>query len=370
MSESNGVKGNATIAENKALANKGRGFPFKRVFFALLIVLIIFSILLLVANIVVNSYFSKVKEFDGKWEINVELMKSMPMYIDNEAYYFQSEELHSAYDTVMLNYAQASADMRYDEDVYNYAIFGTDQFSDSDEMSSADIIMLVSVDEEREQVTYLSFETRMLVYIPSVGVGPLNDAYLLGGPQLLVNAIEQNYGLNLDGFVELDMSAFSDLIDNFDNIEFNADQTLVDKINTDILEFNEAKGLTGDKAVKPAKLNGKKVTLNGQQTLAYLRNGGTNKSNIANDVLSKLTSKIFEAGIGGIKDTLDISLEKMMVSFSRDDVSPLISIGFSVFDSIKAVPVGVMEGRADVMGAGLICDYPAERTAVVKTLYH
>ena len=53
MSESNGVKGNATIAENKALANKGRGFPFKRVFFALLIVLIIFSILLLVANIVV-----------------------------------------------------------------------------------------------------------------------------------------------------------------------------------------------------------------------------------------------------------------------------------------------------------------------------
>ncbi len=370
MSENKDVKRTATIAENTVLSNNRRGFPFKKVFFALLVVLIIFSILLLVVNIVVNSYFSKIKEFDGKWEINVELMKSMPMYIDNETYYSQTEDLHRAYDTVMLNYAQASSDIRYKESVYNYAIFGTDQFSGSAETASADIIMLVSVDEDKEHVSYLSFETRMLVYIPSVGVGPLNDAYLLGGPQLLVNTIEQNYGLHLDGFVELDMSAFVSLVDNFDNLEFAADQKLVDKMNADIEAFNEAKNLTGDNAVKSVKLEGKKVILDGRQALAYVRNADADKSNVANTILSKLTSKIFDAGLGGIKQTLDIALDNMMVSFARDDVGPLFSIGFSVLESVNSIPVGVMDGRESIMHAGYICDYQSERAAVIKTLYH
>ena len=371
MSGNNSAKSTASIAENTLLAKKKRGFPFKKVFFALLIVLIVFSILLLSVNIIINSYFSKVKEFDGNWQINLELMKSMPMYADNEGYFAQSEELHAAYDRVMRNYAQASADIRYDESVYNYAVFGTDQFAGSSEAASADIIMIVSVDEDKDHVTYLSFETKMLVYIPSVGVGPMSDAYLLGGPQLLVNTIEQNYGLHLDGFVQLDMTAFSEMVDNFGGLEFAADQKLVDRINLDIVAFNEAKNLTGDASVKGVKLEGNKVMLNGQQTLAYIRNAGTDKSNIANSVLSKLTAKIVEAGLGGIKDSLDISLEKMMVSFSRDDVGPLISIGFSVLETVNAIPVGVMDGREAVMHTGgYVCEYPAERAAVIKTIYN
>lgn len=369
MSGNNSAKSTATIAENTLLSNKKRGFPFKRVFFALLIVLIVFSILLLTVNIVINSYFSKIKEFDGEWKINEDLMNSMPIYADNVAFFSATEELHRAYDAVLLNHAQASSDIKYDDTVYNYAIFGTDQFSDSKESESADVIMLVSVDEDKDHVTYLSFETRMLVYIPSVGVGPLSDAFLLGGPQLLANTIEQNYGLHIDGFVQLDMTAFVDLIDNFDDLEFSADQKLVDRINADIVAFNEAKKLTGDDAVKSVKLEGKKVVLDGQQTLAYIRNAGVDKSDIANTVLSKLTTKIFEAGFGGIKETLDIALEQMTVYFSRDDVGPLISIGFSVFETVKAIPVGVMEGREQVV-SGFICNYQAERAEVIKTLYH
>ena len=111
--------------------------------------------------------------------------------------------------------------------------------------------------------------------------------------------------------------------------------------------------------------------LNGQQTLAYIRNAGADKSNIANSVLSKLTAKIVDAGLGGFKDSLDISLEKMMVAFSRDDVGPLISIGFSVLETVNAIPVGVMDGREAVMKTGgYVCDYPAERVVVIRTIYN
>ena len=363
------AKNTASIAENAALAKEKRGFPFKKIFFALLIVFIILSILILVVNIVINSYFSKVKVFDGVWEINQEKLESKPIYQDNYAYFAQHPEYHAAYDAALLNHAQAMSDMRYDEGVYNYALFGVDQFAGSKEDPSTDIIMLVSVNEEKDHVTYLAFETKMLVYIPSVGVGPLSDAYVLGGPQLLAITLEENYGIKLDGFIEINMTAFSELIQVFGNIVVDGNAALVESINNDILLFNEAKDLVGDKAVGPVKLENGKISLNGEQTLAYLRNAGDGKAALANEVMSQISTNIRANGFGGMTTTLDIALEKMLVSMVRDDVGALIMIGLSVFDKVESTPVGNMDGRDRIGYVGYTCDYAAERAAIIKALY-
>ena len=369
MSDNKDMKGTATIAENAVLANDKRGFPFKKVFFVLLILLVIVSVCLLVLNAVIDSYFSKVTVFDGEWKVDTEKMNSMPMYQDNEAYFNRTPELHAAYDAALLNYAQASADMKFDENVYNYAVYGTDQFGESDK-ASADIIMLVSINKNTDRVTFASFETRILTYIPAVGVGPMSDAYYLGGPQLLANTIELNYGIQLDGFVELDMSAFVDLIDNFDNVVFKADAALVETINGNIAQFNADKGLTGDKAAKNVTLKDGKVTLDGLQALAYMRHAGANKANISNEILSQISKKISEQGLGALKDTLDISLEKTTISLLREDVGALIMVGTAVLGAPDQMPVGNMEGREKVGNTSTYtCDYQAERAALIKELY-
>lgn len=364
------IKNTASIAENSVLAKDKRGFPFRKVVFALLVALVVVSIILLVINLVINSYFSKVTVFDGVWEIDAEKVNNMDMYKDggNNAYFNKSEELHLVYDKVVLNYAQATSDMKNDENVYNYAIFGVDQFEDS-EKATADIIMLVSVNKEKDHVVYFSFETKMLVYIPGVGVGPMSDAFYLGGPQLLTYTIEQNYGIQLDGFVELNMTAFSDMIDYFGKIEFDADKQFVADLNADIDHYNKFKNLTGDDAVPHANLKKGKVYLNGQQTLAYMRRAGADKARISNSVLSQLTAQISAKGFGGIKEALDISLEKTTVSLLREDVGALIMIGTSVFKSIKTVNVGNMEGRTEIDKIGVICDYQAERQAIIDKIY-
>lgn len=370
MSENKDVKNSASIAANSVLEKDKRGFPFRKVFFALLIVLVVVAIILLVVNLVINSYFSKVTVFDGVWEINTEKMNDMKLYKNggNEAYYDQNEALHEAYDKVLLNYAQATSDMKYDENVYNYAIFGVDQFESSDE-ATADIIMLVSVNKAKDHVVYFSFETRMLVYIPGVGVGPMHDAYYLGGPQLLTQTIEQNYGVQIDGFVELNMTAFSDMIDNFGAIEFKSDYKFAAEINEDIDDYNALKNKVGAEAVPHVEPKNGKVYLNGQQTLAYMRRAGADRARVSNEVLSQLTNKISANGLGGIKDTLDISLEKTTVSLVREDVGALIMIGTSVFESIKTINIGNMEGREELIWAGFICDYQAERQAIIDKIY-
>ena len=315
-----------------------------------------------------NVDFKKVTVFDGIWEIDRDKANSMPIYQDNDGFFHVNEEFHYAYDQAVVNYAQANSDMRVDEKVFNYAVFGVDQFGDA-ENASADIIMLVSVNKVDNHVTYLAFETRMLVYIPTVGVGPMHDAYLLGGPQLLLDTIEQNYGVHINGFIDLDMSAFVSLIDEFGTIVFSGNKAFVDGINEDIASFNTSKNLTGEDAVQNAVLTNGTVELSGMQTLAYLRNAGAEKANIANTVLKQLTEKIVEKGLSGAKTTLDIALDEMTVSLSRDDVGALITIGLSVLESVETIPVGNMEGRQDVEKVGVTCDYAAERAAIIAAIY-
>ncbi len=363
-------KSSASIAENSVLAKEKRGFPFKKVFFALLILLIVFSTILFAVNSIINSYFEKITVFDGEWSIDTEKMNSMEIYQDNRAYFMKNEKLHEVYHSALLNYAQATSDMKYSDTVFNYAIFGTDQFAGADEDASADIIMLVSVDEENESVTYLTFEARTLVYIPSVGVGPMSHAYLIGGPQLLANTLEQNYGIHLDGFVELNMSAFGDLVTAFGGVEVKGNKELVKEINGYIAEFDEEKGVSEEDATEKVKLTKDVIKLNGRQALAYLRKAGEKKASLANNILSQVTSKIYKQGISGVMSTLDIALEKMTVSMVRDDVGALLLIGLSVFDKIETIPVGNMEGRETVLGGGAVtCNYQAERAAIVKALY-
>ncbi len=369
MSDSKDMKIPASIAENTVLAKDKRGFPFKKVLFGLVVAVLVISLILLVVNLVVNSYFSKVTVFDGEWDLDTVKMYIMPLYRNNEGFFAQSETLHEASDKVLLNYAQASSTIKMDENVYNYAIFGTDQFDESSN-GSADVIMMASVNKSTNRVTYLAFETKMLVYIPGVGIGPLSDAYILGGPQLLANTISQNYGIQVDGFVELNMTAFVDIIDTYGTIDFKADSESVEKLNADIASFNESKGLTGENATKMVTLDKNMVRLDGKQALAYLRSAGEEKSVVANSIISQITKMIFEKGFGGVKQTLDIVLDKTTVSLARDDVGALIRIGISVLGSIDSVPVGNMEGKTLVKEVGgYVCDYKAERTAILQALY-
>ncbi|MBO4983949.1 MAG: LCP family protein [Clostridia bacterium] len=357
----------AAIAENSVLSNSKRGFPYKKVAIGVLIALVVIALILLVINMVINSYFAKVTVFDGEWEIDRDKLSQMPIYVNNKEYFSKTEDLHKAYDAVLLNYANSASDMKHDENVYTYAIYGVDQFGEASN-ANADIVMLASVNKDKEHVTYLAFETRMLVYIPSVGVGPLSDAYLLGGPLLMTDTISQNYGIQVDGFVSLNMSAFVDMIDTFGSISINGDNATVEKINADIVAFNEAKGLAGEDMAQPVKLEGGKIVLNGKQSLAYLRGAGDGKANAANTVLSQITSTIFEKGFGGMKSAMDMALEETTVYVVRDDVGALIEIGTSVFGSIEAMPVGNMEGR-EAIGPGFICNYEGERIAIVTELY-
>ena len=64
--------------------------------------------------------------------------------------------------------------------------------------------------------------------IPGHGKNKINAAYALGGPELLVQTVEQNTGLRVDGFAEIGFGGFSNVVDAVGGIEMCPDRAIKD----------------------------------------------------------------------------------------------------------------------------------------------
>lgn len=101
----------------------------------------------------------------------------------------------------------------------------------------------------------------MYVDIPGYGGYKLNAAYSFGGIKLLYKTLAKNFGIKLDGYVEVNFDAFVNVIDELGGIEVN-------------LTDSEALNLRQTNYIKRRKYRsvkkGKQI-FNGQQALGYCR---------------------------------------------------------------------------------------------------
>lgn len=67
------------------------------------------------------------------------------------------------------------------------------------------------------------------VPIPGHGSNKLNAAYSFGGPELLVETIEQNTGIRIDGYLEIGMLGLVDTVDALGGIEVCPEAAISDK---------------------------------------------------------------------------------------------------------------------------------------------
>lgn len=71
--------------------------------------------------------------------------------------------------------------------------------------------------------------------IPGHGKNKINAAYSMGGPGLLVQTVEENTGLDLDGYIEIGFAGFADIIDAVGGVEVCPEKPMKDPLaNLDI----------------------------------------------------------------------------------------------------------------------------------------
>lgn len=84
-----------------------------------------------------------------------------------------------------------------------------------------DTILLARVDPGNETVTLLPLMRDLWVDIPGHGAGRINSAYALGGPDLLIDTIHQNYGIEIDRYIETDFAGAIAIGDALGGLSFS-----------------------------------------------------------------------------------------------------------------------------------------------------
>ena len=103
----------------------------------------------------------------------------------------------------------------------NIAVFGVDSRSNSYENTRSDIIMILSLNQDTNQVRIASVYRDTYLYIDGHGYDKVTHAYAFGGPELAVNTLNKNLDLNITEFVTVNFNAVIDIVDSIDGIEID-----------------------------------------------------------------------------------------------------------------------------------------------------
>ncbi len=165
------------------------------------------------------------------------------------------------YDDHQKNAYIAASQLKHGGGVKNILLLGVDARADEDsETSRADTMMLISVDTKHHCIKMTSFLRDTWVYIPAKdGEQRLNAASTYGGYAGVVDTIEYNFGVDIDGYVVADFQMFEVLVDSIGGVQ-------VDVTEKEANEVTNHPDRYGDVVLEAGE-----HTLTGEQALAYCR---------------------------------------------------------------------------------------------------
>lgn len=180
-----------------------------------------------------------------------------------------------------------------EDHVRNILLIGTD--AEKGGSARSDSIMIISVNKQTGRITACSVLRDTHVDIPGECEAKINSAYSWGGANLLIQTIEENFGIYIDDYASVDFEMFTALVDALGGIDVEVTEAEARYINEQHRYGNEE---------KPEEVPyGDEVHLDGYQALWYVRirkldsdwNRTERQRKVIGAVMKGITAKV-EAG--------------------------------------------------------------------------
>lgn len=183
------------------------------------------------------------------------------------------------------------AEVIEDEDIINILLLGQDRRGGT-KNSLTDVMMLCSINKETKTLTMTSFLRDLYLKIPGYyRSDKLNVAYPAGGFKMIDAALEVNFGVKVDGNVEVDFSQFAKIIDLLGGVDIE-------------LTGAEAAYMNNNGFYVHSGMN----HLNGDEALLYSRiryiDSDFYRTNRQRNVVTAILNQFKNASLGQITDTL------------------------------------------------------------------
>ena len=210
----------------------------------------------------------------------------------------------------------------YKEDgVINILLIGNDS-RENDEDGRSDAMILLSISDKTKTIQMISLLRDMYVEIPGHDGNRLNAAYAYGGPELLMETVEQNMGIPVNRYMLVNFEAFSNVVDAAGGVDLELTNEEVQYVNGYLVEYNMlTERPEGTDYLDPGASG--LLHLNGPQALSFSRNRyiGTDfgRTERQRKVLSAVMKKLPKAVVTNPKELADGLLPNLTTNLSRTE---------------------------------------------------
>lgn len=215
------------------------------------------------------------------------------------------------------------------KNVINVLLIGADSRKGTN-TGNTDVMMLVSLNKKTKQIKLVSLMRDSYLYIEGKNNSyctKLNAAFSMGGPETLMNTIENNYKIEIDNFVMVNFESFKSIIEAMDGITVDVKK----------YEANYA-----NNRYKLSMPYGDDVTLNGEEALAFCRirgcdaDGDISRTRRQRSVIDAMISRVKNASVSDLNNYLNALLPYIYTGFSKSEIFSLgmkaITNGWAFYD--------------------------------------
>lgn len=209
---------------------------------------------------------------------------------------------------------QGNENKMHSKDVINVLLVGADGGTNA---GNTDVMMLVSLNKTTKELKLVSFLRDSYLYIESdngSSSSKLNSAFSMGGPECLMQTIENNYKIEIDNYVMVNFESFVEIIDAMGGITVDVQQYEAD--------YNYKK-------FKVYLPSGEDVTLNGEQALCFCRirgcdsDGDVSRTRRQRQVIESIIDRVKTASVGDLNKYIDILLPYVDTGYAKTQILSL-----------------------------------------------
>ena len=256
-----------------------------------------------------------------------------------------------------------------DKDVVNILLIGCDKRKNETEPGRSDTTMIATIDVKHGKLKLTSLVRDMYIDVPGYGSHKFNAAYSYGGVQLVYKTIAENFGIKLDGYVEVDMAAFRDVVDLLGGVEMDLTEA-----EADFLQRAYINSKHGEKNVR-AGIN----MLTPYQALAYCRirqdvSGEFGRTDRQRKLLISIYNELKEEDLMTISHICMKSLKHVKTDLNQKEITSLlytiVSMGASDIEQLRIPYEGSYEAGRLSNGAWVMqTDLEKNRAAIAYFIF-
>lgn len=290
----------------------------KKVLAILLPILAIFLALVIAVVAFVAHKFSLI-DFDDNESTTINPTQE---FVDDDIIDFAEMDDATGNDfrEILKNWATNGGEKMSNRDIINVLLIGSDASAEEagraniTEKGNTDVMMLVSINQIEKKIKLISFMRDSYTYMDQFDrYAKLNAACANGGPAYLVETIENDYKIEIDGYAMVDFDSFTQVIDVLGGVNVDVPAYVANHLNKGVLKNNKIQSGNG-------------VLLDGEQALAFSRvrktdaNGDISRVARQRQVVNALIEKAKGATLSEINEVADVMLANVRTNISKKSI--------------------------------------------------